>query len=105
MRLLSSSAQLGSSTCTAVSLVTTTITVDGMALVACHEMGHHMGGAPKIDGWYGSSWATNEGGADYYGTLKCARRFFAGDDNASIVKTLDYRSFGDFEVPRAMVKN
>ena len=65
------------------------ITVDGMALVACHEMGHHMGGAPKIDGWYGSSWATNEGGADYYGTLKCARRFFTGDDNAAIIKTLE----------------
>ncbi len=66
----------------------TTITEDGFALVACHEMGHHMGGAPKIDGWYGDSWATNEGGSDYYGTLKCARRYFAQDDNASIVQNM-----------------
>ena len=64
------------------------ITEDGMALVACHEMGHHLGGAPKISGWYGNDWATNEGGADYYGTLKCARRYFANDNNGEIIKTL-----------------
>lgn len=60
-------------------------TIEGMALVACHELGHHLGGAPKIKGWYGDDWATNEGGADYYATLKCLRRYFAQDDNASIV--------------------
>ncbi len=60
-------------------------TIEGMALVACHELGHHMGGAPKIQGWFGSDWATNEGGADYFATLKCLRRYFAEDDNASLV--------------------
>jgi len=25
-----------------------TITMDGMALVACHELGHHLAGAPKV---------------------------------------------------------
>jgi hypothetical protein len=64
------------------------ITIEGMALVVCHEMGHHAGGAPKIDSWYGGAWATNEGGADYYATLKCLRRFFAEDDNAAILKDL-----------------
>lgn len=60
-------------------------TVEGFALVACHEMGHHRGGAPKLGG-FGGAWATNEGGADYYATLKCLRQFFAEDDNAAILK-------------------
>lgn len=59
------------------------MTTDGMALVICHEAGHHLGGAPKYPG---RGWpATNEGGADYFATLKCLRRTFAADDNASIV--------------------
>jgi hypothetical protein len=61
------------------------ITVEGFALVVCHELGHHLGGAPKVNGRFGSNWATNEGGADYYATLKCLRRFFAEDDNAPIL--------------------
>lgn len=61
------------------------ITVEGFALVACHELGHHIGGAPKIEGWMGTDWATNEGGADYFATLKCLRTFFSEDDNAAIV--------------------
>lgn len=59
---------------------------EGMALVACHELGHHLGGAPKIGGWF-SDWASNEGEADYFATLKCLRRFFAEDDNKSILAT------------------
>jgi len=47
------------------------ITRDAFYLVACHELGHHLGGSPKISG---TDWATNEGGADYYSTLKCLRR-------------------------------
>lgn len=52
------------------------VTMDGFALVACHEMGHHIGGAPK------SSWASIEGQADYYANLKCLRKVFA-DPSAS----------------------
>ena len=54
------------------------ITQDGETLVACHEMSHHLGGAPKE----GSSWATNEGQSDYAGVLKCIHRMFA--DSGSI---------------------
>jgi hypothetical protein len=63
------------------------ITVEGEALVACHEMGHHLGGAPKEEG----TWATDEGGADYFATLKCLKEFFALDDNGTILSgmTLD----------------
>jgi hypothetical protein len=46
------------------------ITEEGFMLVACHEIGHHIGGFPK------SSWATNEGGADYFATLKCMRTMY-----------------------------
>lgn len=75
-----------------------TITKDAMALVVCHEIGHHIGGAPKKGGsagggWWGgaggaSSWASNEGQADYFATLKCLRKSWLNDDNAAIVKAL-----------------
>lgn len=60
-------------------------TEEGFALVVCHELGHHIGGAPKIAGWYGDDWASNEGGSDYFATLKCLRNFFAEDDNEAII--------------------
>lgn len=53
------------------------VTYDGMMLVACHELGHHLGGFPKING---ADWATNEGGADYFATLKCLRRTLPATD-------------------------
>ena len=47
------------------------ITPDGFALVACHEMGHHLGGFPYVQ-----SWAANEGQSDYFSTLSCARQLW-----------------------------
>lgn len=64
------------------------ITSDGFALVLCHEIGHHLGGAPKVRGLF-NRWASNEGQADYFATLKCLRQAFLNDDNASIVRTLN----------------
>ena len=72
-----------------------TITKDAMALVVCHELGHHIGGAPKKGaaagtggGWWGGqtsgsaiSWASNEGQADYFATLKCLRKTWINDNN------------------------
>lgn len=49
------------------------ITPDGFALVACHEIGHHLAGAPRKRGRH---WASIEGQADYFAPLKCLRRFF-----------------------------
>ena len=63
-----------------------TITMDGFALVVCHELGHHLGGAPKV-----SSWASNEGQSDYYANLKCLRAVFA-DSSANAFTRL---SIGD----------
>ncbi len=65
-------------------------TEDAMALVACHELGHHLGGAPrKSSSITGAlSWASNEGQADYWGTMKCLRRYFEGEDNTLAIKNL-----------------
>jgi hypothetical protein len=62
-----------------------TITEDGFSLVICHEIGHHIGGAPKKASMWSNTWASNEGQADYFATLKCLRRVFLNDDNAAIV--------------------
>lgn len=76
------------------------ITADGFQLIACHEVGHQLGGAPKVR----SQWAANEGQADYYATLKCLRNLFKADNNVDIVKELGVpdsvtksceKSFGD----------
>lgn len=63
------------------------ITSDGFALVLCHEIGHHLGGAPKVRNLF-NRWASNEGQADYFATLKCLRKAFLNDDNASVVRGL-----------------
>ncbi len=54
------------------------VTRDGFMLVACHEIGHHLGGFPR------GGWASNEGNSDYYGTLKCLRRIWDGLGSDSI---------------------
>lgn len=57
------------------------VTMDGFALVVCHEMGHNFGGAPK------SGWATIEGQADYYANLKCLRMVFADESARNFTRT------------------
>ncbi len=66
-----------------------TITEDGFALVVCHEIGHHIGGAPKKASLWSSTWASNEGQADYFATLKCLRKAFLNDNNAQIVSKMN----------------
>lgn len=65
------------------------ITKDGLSLVMCHEMGHHLGGYPKKRKHNDSRWSSAEGQADYYGALKCLRRIFKTEDNISIVAHLN----------------
>jgi hypothetical protein len=65
------------------------ITPDGFALVVCHEIGHHIGGAPKIGGFpWINRWASNEGQADYFATLKCLRQTFTNEDNAAVISRM-----------------
>jgi len=64
-------------------------TPDGFALVLCHELGHHLGGFPQSGGILGgNAWASNEGQADYFATMKCFRRSYETADNASVISTL-----------------
>lgn len=63
------------------------VTDDGFMMVVCHELGHHIGGAPKKGGW-GSAWASNEGQSDYFATLKCMRQIVEKDDNEAIVASM-----------------
>lgn len=65
------------------------ITKDGFAIVLCHELGHHLGGAPKNKRFFKASWASNEGQSDYFATLKCFRKAYGKADNASFIKNLD----------------
>ena len=52
----------------------------GYATVTCHELGHHLGGAPLYPGeiWNGGG-PTNEGGSDYWATKECMREIGYSD--------------------------
>jgi len=68
------------------------MTKDGFLLLVCHELGHHLGGAPKIlrgnSGLRG--WSSAEGQADYYASTKCLPRFFtSGVENKSFENDID----------------
>jgi hypothetical protein len=58
------------------------VTQDALMLVVCHELGHHLGGAPKANNWWGGNWASNEGQADYYAGLRCLRQVWSRQDTA-----------------------
>ena len=66
-----------------------TITEDGMSLVVCHEIGHHIGGAPRKASAWSNPWASNEGQADYFATLKCLRRVWNDENNAEVVASME----------------
>lgn len=51
------------------------MTDDSLALTICHEIGHHLGGAPRTF-LYGG-WPSAEGQADYFATSKCLKRYYA----------------------------
>lgn len=57
------------------------MTEDGVALVVCHEIGHHLAGFPFVEtglaALLGMDWVANEGESDYYATQVCARKIWA----------------------------
>jgi hypothetical protein len=65
------------------------ITEDGLALVVCHELGHHIGGAPRKNSPWSSPWASNEGQSDYFATLKCLRRVWNNDNNLNLIRKME----------------
>lgn len=59
------------------------MTNDGIALVVCHEIGHHIAGFPfaqtGLAALLGMDWVANEGEADYYATQVCARKIWGNE--------------------------
>lgn len=59
------------------------MTDDGIALVVCHEIGHHLAGFPYAEtglaALLGMDWVANEGEADYYATQVCARKIWGNE--------------------------
>jgi hypothetical protein len=47
------------------------LTENVFAAVLCHELGHHLGGAPKKES---NHWATVEGQSDYFAANECLKR-------------------------------
>ena len=62
------------------------MTYDAYVAVLCHELGHHLGGFPHYPG--NDAWASNEGEADYFATMKGFRTVFVNDDNTTVVSAL-----------------
>lgn len=55
-------------------------TYDAVLMVACHEIGHHLGGTPFYsDDSY--LWSSAEGQADYFANLICLKKIMREDDN------------------------
>jgi hypothetical protein len=49
------------------------MTIEGFALVVCHELGHAVAGIPVYSS---DKWAAVEGQSDYFATAACARKMF-----------------------------
>jgi hypothetical protein len=73
------------------------ITEDGFALVICHELGHHIGGAPKKTT---NLWSSVEGESDYFAALKCLRHVFLNDNNDAVLRKMKL----DTVIPDALNK-
>lgn len=72
-------------------------TLDGFRAVLCHEIGHHIAGAPKKASRWGTTWASNEGQSDYYATTKCLRKFYSSQSQKHKTRLfyLNHKSLND----------
>lgn len=48
------------------------MTKNGFITVLCHELGHHLGRAPRYN--LNTDWAATEGQADYFATVRCMKK-------------------------------
>jgi hypothetical protein len=62
------------------------ITKDAYTLIACHELGHHLGGFV-----FKEKWSAAEGQSDYFAALSCTERLWKDDveENARFRLTVD----------------
>jgi hypothetical protein len=61
------------------------MTTDSLSLVLCHELGHHLGGAPKKTT---NQWSSAEGQADYYASMKCLKHLWDEEDVTVVTSPL-----------------
>lgn len=62
------------------------MTEDSFLMVACHELGHHLAGAPYYSHTTGGIRMSTEGQSDYFATSKCMRRVLKNQDNRAYVQ-------------------
>lgn len=66
---------------------------DTFALLMCHEVGHLVGGLPKImPTWYSTDYEPGnaaEGQSDYFATSKCMKRLFEKENNQAVIGRLN----------------
>jgi len=67
------------------------MTEDALLFILCHELGHHLGGAPKKFRGTSSkrSWSSIEGQADYFAASKCLPKVFANKDETKILERVE----------------
>ncbi|EQC49191.1 putative lipoprotein [Bacteriovorax sp. BSW11_IV] len=58
------------------------MTKEGWAFTACHEVGHILGGLPRLS-IKDHAWASSEGQADYFSAAQCLKRYFLSHDFVS----------------------
>lgn len=59
------------------------MTKDSLALIVCHELGHHLGGAPRTFLYDG--WPSAEGQADYWASSKCLKNYYNELKNEEVI--------------------
>ncbi|MFL5815422.1 MAG: hypothetical protein ACJ763_17740 [Bdellovibrionia bacterium] len=63
------------------------MTLDTLALITCHEIGHRIGGSPRQDAPL-PEWSSSEGQADYFAASQCLKKYFSGQDSAQAVSKM-----------------
>lgn len=64
------------------------MTLDSLALVACHELGHRLGGIPRQDAPL-PEWSSSEGQADYFAASRCLKKYFSRQDSIEAVSKIN----------------
>ncbi len=62
----------------------------GLTAVICHELGHHIGGAPTV--LMGDHILSVEGQADYFAMSRCMKKIYSPTDNKQFLKQLDIKN-------------
>lgn len=78
------------------------MTPDGLLGILCHELGHHLGGAPKKKRGRSDkrSWSSAEGQADYFAANKCLNIFFNSPSETVNLDALSDKKEVDFAESR-----